>query len=126
MYHQALRDYEKSQNTEHDEDLRIVMFSTVNNLGSLYWTQGKLAEAETMFHRALRGYEKSQTTEYGKALRVAVFNTMNNLVVVYRNQGKLAEAETIYHRAKTGMEKLLSDGHYITLSDRTFESCSIL
>jgi Tetratricopeptide repeat len=29
-----------------------------HNLGSLYFDQGKLVEAEQMYERALRGYEK--------------------------------------------------------------------
>jgi hypothetical protein len=33
--------------------------ATVNNLGSLYADQGKLAEAEQMYERALQGYEKA-------------------------------------------------------------------
>ncbi|KAN0086424.1 hypothetical protein V8E54_000112 [Elaphomyces granulatus] len=33
--------------------------STVNNLGLLYKSQGKLDEAEKMYRRALQGYEKA-------------------------------------------------------------------
>jgi TolA-binding protein len=31
----------------------------VGNLGNLYYSQGKLAEAEEMYLRALRGFEKA-------------------------------------------------------------------
>ena len=32
---------------------------TVNNLGILYWKQGRMKEAEEMYVRALRGYEEA-------------------------------------------------------------------
>jgi hypothetical protein len=34
-----------------------------NNLGSLYWSQGKLAEAEQMHQRALKGYQNALGTD---------------------------------------------------------------
>jgi tetratricopeptide (TPR) repeat protein len=53
MYVRALRGYEKAWGAEHTSTL-----DTVNNLGILYASQGKLAEAEAMYVRALRGFEK--------------------------------------------------------------------
>ena len=53
MYRRALDGYEKAWGPEHTSTL-----DTVNNLGSLYGHQGKLAEAEKMYRRALDGYEK--------------------------------------------------------------------
>jgi Tfp pilus assembly protein PilF len=51
MYMRALRGYEKAWGAEHTSTL-----DTVNNLGALYYGQGKMAEAEEMYMRALRGY----------------------------------------------------------------------
>jgi tetratricopeptide (TPR) repeat protein len=53
MYQRALRGYEKVWGLEHTSTL-----DTVNNLGILYASQGKLIEAEQMYQRALQGYEK--------------------------------------------------------------------
>jgi Tfp pilus assembly protein PilF len=36
--------------------------SSVNNLGILYWQQGKRKEAEEMYMRALRGFEEAKHT----------------------------------------------------------------
>jgi len=58
MYKQALAGYEKALGAEHTATL-----NTVNNLGSLYTSQGKLAEAESMYKRALAGYEKALGAE---------------------------------------------------------------
>ena len=54
MYMRALRGKEKAWGLEHTSTL-----NTVNNLGSLYSVQGKIAEAEEMYVRALHGYEKA-------------------------------------------------------------------
>jgi hypothetical protein len=53
MYMRALRGKEKAWGAEHTSTL-----DTVNNLGNLYKSQGKMAEAEEMYMRALHGYEK--------------------------------------------------------------------
>src|SRR5436309_2913795 len=73
---------------------------TVNNLGILYASQGKLAEAEQMFLRALAGYEKALGPDHTSTLE-----TVNNLGLLYADQGKLAEAEQMYERALAGYEK---------------------
>ncbi len=47
MYLRALTGKEKTWGPEHTSTL-----ITVNNLGNLYWNQGKMKEAEDMFQRA--------------------------------------------------------------------------
>ena len=49
MYQRALQGYEKAWGPEHTSTL-----GTVNNLGLLYKSQGKLDKAEQMFRRARR------------------------------------------------------------------------
>jgi Tfp pilus assembly protein PilF len=48
MYIRALQDYEAVLGPDH-----ISTLDTVNNLGTLYSDQGKLAEAEKIYIRAL-------------------------------------------------------------------------
>lgn len=53
MYLRALAGTEKALGPDHTSTL-----DTVNNLGLLYASQGKLNEAEQMYTRALARYEK--------------------------------------------------------------------
>jgi tetratricopeptide (TPR) repeat protein len=50
----------------------------VNNLGSLYSNQGKLAEAEAIYLRALEGYEKVLGLDH-----ILILDTVNNLSNLY-------------------------------------------
>ncbi|KAM3083789.1 hypothetical protein ACMFMF_001154 [Clarireedia jacksonii] len=81
-----------------------------NNLGMLYYNQGKLAEAEAMYLRALEGKEKVFGPDH-----ISTLDTVNNLGILYCDQGKLAEAEAIYPRALEGKEKTLGLDHISTL-----------
>ena len=54
MYQRALQGYEKALGPDH-----ISTLGTVNNLGLLYRSQGKLDEAEKMYQWALQGKEKA-------------------------------------------------------------------
>jgi tetratricopeptide (TPR) repeat protein len=74
MYIRALRGYDKAWGLEHTSSL-----DTINNLGMLYATQGKMAEAEEMYARALRGYEKALGVEHTSTLRM-----VNNLGLLYK------------------------------------------
>jgi tetratricopeptide (TPR) repeat protein len=71
-----------------------LILNIVNNLGSLYTKQGKLAEAEKIYVRALQGKEEELRPDHTSTL-----NIINNLSLLYADQGKLAEAEKIYVRA---------------------------
>jgi Tfp pilus assembly protein PilF len=84
--------------------------NTLNNLGLLYYAQGKLAKAEAMYKRALAGKEKALGAEHTSTLE-----TVNNLGNLYEAQGKLAQAEAMYERALAGKEKALGAEHTSTL-----------
>jgi Tetratricopeptide repeat len=75
MYLRALAGSEKTLGPDHPSTL-----NTVNSLGSLYWNQGKLTEAERIYERTLVGYEKSLQSETILALK-----TVNNLARLYRD-----------------------------------------
>jgi tetratricopeptide (TPR) repeat protein len=97
MYIRALEGYKTALGAEH-----ISTLNTVNNLGNLYYNQGKLAEAENIYVRALEGYKKVLGAEHTSTL-----DTVNNLGILYRRQGKLAEAEIVFRRATQGRATLL-------------------
>ncbi|KFA68569.1 hypothetical protein S40285_10910 [Stachybotrys chlorohalonatus IBT 40285] len=85
------------------------MLDTVNNLGLLYYKQGRLKEAEDMYNRALRGYEK--------ALRVPMVNTyppalitMENLGNLLQHVGRSEEAQKYYLRAEGGVRLVYGSG----------------
>ncbi|PVH90016.1 hypothetical protein DL98DRAFT_380525, partial [Cadophora sp. DSE1049] len=80
---------------------------TVNNLSSLYYSQGKLlVKAEQILQRALQGKEKALGPNYTSTL-----DTVNNLGNLYIYQGRLVEAEQIYQRALQGYEKTIGPDH---------------
>ncbi|PQE29295.1 hypothetical protein CJF30_00004368 [Rutstroemia sp. NJR-2017a BBW] len=77
-----------------------------HRLGLLYYSQGKLVEAEQMYQQALQGREKTQGPEH-----ISILNTVNNLGLLYADQGKLVEAEQMYQRAQQGYEKAWGPEH---------------
>ncbi|KAL4985113.1 hypothetical protein BDW68DRAFT_189921 [Aspergillus falconensis] len=78
---------------------RINVYGALAGLGTLYYTQGKLKEAEEMYQQALAGYEKLLSPDHISTL----------------NTGKLKEAEQMYQRALAGKEKALGPDHTSTL-----------
>src|SRR3984957_12460722 len=97
MYRRALPGCEKAWGPDHASTL-----DTVNNLGDLYISQGKLDEAEKMCQRALLGYEKACGPDHTSTL-----NVVDTFGLLYKSQGKLDEAEKMYQRALQGYEKAL-------------------
>jgi tetratricopeptide (TPR) repeat protein len=110
LYLRALRGYEEAWGAKHTSTLK-----TVNNLGALYWEQGKMKEAEEMYLRALRGFEEALGAKHTSTL-----DTVNNLGLLYANQGKMKEAEEMYLRALRGYEEALGAKHTSTL-DTVFD-----
>ncbi|MBX9720506.1 MAG: tetratricopeptide repeat protein, partial [Candidatus Obscuribacterales bacterium] len=66
----------------------------LNNLGELYRSENRLADAEPQFEKALEIYQKAEGNNGAN-----VANTSNNLALVYHMQKKNAEAEALYKRA---------------------------
>jgi hypothetical protein len=106
MFMRALRGFEKARGAEHTSTLE-----TIHNLGNLYKSQGKMAEAEEMYLRALRGKEKVWGSEHTSTL-----DTVNNLGLLYKDQGKMAEAEAMFLRALRGKDKAWGGEHTSTLN----------
>lgn len=65
----------------------------INNLGTIYWSQGRIKEAEAIYKGALPGLEKALGSDHTSTL-----HTIHNLGLVYSTQGRLDEAEAMYER----------------------------
>jgi tetratricopeptide (TPR) repeat protein len=92
------------------QDDNVVMLRAIHELGGLYYSQGKLDEAEEMYRRALAGREKALGPDHTSTL-----NTVHNLGALYVDQGKLDKAEEMFQRALAGREKALGPDHTSTL-----------
>jgi tetratricopeptide (TPR) repeat protein len=86
------------------EDVRLA--TNLNNLGSLYYSQGKHADAVPLFERALTIWQKTLGSEHPD-----VATSLNNLATLYRNQRKYDSAETLIKQALVIQEKVLGSEH---------------
>ncbi|GKT67558.1 NB-ARC and TPR domain protein [Colletotrichum tofieldiae] len=105
MYERALQGYEKALGPDHASTI-----STVNNLGLLCKSQGRLKELRRCTTELFRLREGIGTTSH--------VNTRHNQQsgILYSDQGRLKEAEAMYDRALHGKEKALGPYHTSTLS----------
>ena len=77
----------------------VETLGSFNDLGALYYMQGKLAEAEPLWVRALAGKEAALGPSHPDTLA-----TVYSLGGLYQAQGKLAEAEAMFRRELDGCE----------------------
>lgn len=84
------------------QDLRLA--ATLNNLGVLYYAEGKYTKAEPLHRRALAIREQALGPTHPD-----VAQTLNNLAGVYGAEGRLAEAETLYRRCLSIREMTLGE-----------------
>ena len=82
------------------------MATSLNNLASLYKSQGKYAEAEPLYLRALDIRKRVLGPEHPD-----VAMSLNNLASLYHIQGRHAEAEPLFMRALGIFEKVLGPEH---------------
>ena len=80
--------------------------TSLNNLATVYLSQGKYAEAESLFQRWLTISEKALGPEHPEMAR-----GLNNLAELYKTQGKYAQAEPLYQRSLAIWEKALGPEH---------------
>jgi tetratricopeptide (TPR) repeat protein len=79
---------------------------SLNNLASLYYAQGRYADAETLYTRSLAIREKVYGPDHPD-----VALSLNNLAELYRVQGRYPEAEPLYKRSLAIREKALGPDH---------------
>ncbi len=71
------------------------MALALNNLGLLYYSQGKYAEAEPLFKRALAIEEKALGPDHPD-----LATTLENMADLYKKTGRLDEAKRFEERAQ--------------------------
>ena len=82
---------------------------SLNNLASLYESQGKYEEAEPLYRRSLAIKEKQLGEDHPD-----VATSLNNLALFYNTQGNYTEAQTLSQRALTILKQKLGDQHLHT------------
>jgi tetratricopeptide (TPR) repeat protein len=105
MYERALQGYEKALGAEHTSTLLAV-----NNLGSLYKDQGKLALAEQMYERALGGYEKVLSAD-DITTYFPMLNTLWGLGSLFELEADFTKAKIMYSKSLAGYEKVMGPDH---------------
>jgi tetratricopeptide (TPR) repeat protein len=85
----------------------------LNNLASLYESQGKYDLAEPLLKRALAIREQSLGPDHPKTA-----TSLNNLAVLSKTQGKYDLAEPLYKRALEIYERALGADHPDTIQIR--------
>ncbi|KAF2261311.1 hypothetical protein CC78DRAFT_583855 [Lojkania enalia] len=84
--------------------------STVNNLGNLYKSLGRLDDAEEMYRRALQGYEKAIKPENVPTYLPAL-TTMWGFASLCDCQHRVEDARAWYSKALSGYENVVGTDH---------------
>ena len=84
---------------------------SINNMGVLLRSQGKLAEAEHYYREALEVQRRVLGDDHPNTLTSII-----NMGLLLRSQGKLAEAEPYLREALEGHRRVLGDDHPDTLA----------
>ena len=80
--------------------------TSLSNLASLYASQGRYAEAETLYMRSLAIKEMQLGADHHD-----VATNLNNLARLYESQGRYGEAEPLYLRALALVANVLGEDH---------------
>lgn len=83
--------------------------STLNNLGLLFWKQGKYESVEASYQQALAIYRKVVGNNHPHTAR-----TLHNLAILYSEQEKYAQAEPMFQEALAIQQKTLGPDHPFT------------
>jgi tetratricopeptide (TPR) repeat protein len=108
----AIIAYQKAVELQEELQSDLVLATSLNNLGLLYKTQGKYAEAEPLYLRSLTIREKQLGADHP-----SVATSLNNLAVLYDSQGRYAEAEPLYLRSLSIDEKVYGEDHLEAATD---------
>lgn len=80
--------------------------TSLNELASLYYSQGRYAEAEPLYLQALSIREQTLGHDHPDGA-----TSLNNLALLYKSQGRYAEAEPLYLQALSIREQTLGYNH---------------
>jgi tetratricopeptide (TPR) repeat protein len=86
------------------------LLSVFHSLGRLFWSLGKLKEAEEMYKLALTGREKVLGSK-----SISTIDTIHSIGLLYRGQERLKEAENMYQQALIGCQEILGPDHISTI-----------
>ena len=100
-YQRALEGRERVLGVDHPHTL-----TSVNNLGTLLQTQGKLEEAEVLYRRALEGRERVSGVDHPDTLL-----SMRNLAALLEKIGDLSSAESFACRSLEGVWRETAHWH---------------
>ena len=95
-----------AQDAATEVDEKVLVADSLNNLGWLYYEQGRYGEAEPLYERALSIYEAAHGPDHP-----SVAATLNGLAVLYAEQGRYGEAEPLYERALSIKEAVHGPDH---------------
>lgn len=84
----------------------VVIWNAIHRMGTLYFDQEKLKEAELMYQRAFSGCQKTLGTDH-----VTTLNIVQDIGVLYTRQERWQEAELMYRQALAGYERVLGPDH---------------
>ncbi|GFF44496.1 nephrocystin-3 [Aspergillus udagawae] len=87
------------------------LLKAIQQVGNLYFDQGKLRDAEAMYQHALTGFMQVLGPDHASTL-----GAMHSLGSLYNDQGKFNEAEQFYQKALAGYETKLGHDHPDTLT----------
>jgi tetratricopeptide (TPR) repeat protein len=85
---------------------KLDLATSLNNLASLYESQGKYSEAELLYLDALETGKRLFTSDHPNVATI-----LNNLAFLYKNQGKYSEAEPLYVDALEMRSRLFTGDH---------------
>jgi tetratricopeptide (TPR) repeat protein len=92
---------------------KLDLATSLNNLASLYESQGRCSEAEPLYLDALETGKRLFTSDHPNVATI-----LNNLAVLYDNQGRYSEAEPLYLDALEMSERTLGANHPNTITVR--------
>jgi tetratricopeptide (TPR) repeat protein len=92
---------------------KLDLATSLNNLASLYYIQGRYNEAEPLYLDALEMRKRLFTGDHPN-----VATSLNNLASLYDSQGKYSEAEPLYLEALAMSERTLGANHPNTITVR--------
>ena len=84
--------------------------TSMKDLASTYWSQGKLQEASDLQERVLKMMSKILGEEHPDTLR-----SMSNLSLTYESEGRVKEAANLMKKAFEGSQRTLGDEHPDTI-----------
>jgi Tfp pilus assembly protein PilF len=106
---QAISTWQKVIDLQEKLNLTLELAHSLNELGFLYYYQGKYGEVEPFYLRSLKIRE-----QYLGADHPDVANSLNNLAAFYYSQGKYSEAEPLFVRSLEILMLTLEQDHPYT------------